>query len=506
MQGCCKALLTLAGADRCSIMILEGGTEELSVRWAQGSRVKPYGRMKFKMGEGLCGWVARSQKPLFSFDVTREPRFVPSVGSPRHFQPVKSFCCLPLITDGRTVGVVNLSSFQSTPQFRYCVRARFTKEFLEHLARVIARTVLMHEMESSSERWRKMYKATSETVAQVSHEVRTPLAIIGEGTQQILDGLAGPVTPKQKELLGSVARHADRMLNLVTELLDLSRIEAGRFTLQRRPMDLAGVIQEVCASCRPVIDPRKLRLELQPVAPVYGDRLRLGQVVENLLVNAVKFTPTTGSITLHLSARGRSAECAITDTGIGIPKREQQRLFERFFQSKVPAHIAARGTGLGLTIVKEIVQLHGGTIRVASQPGEGTTFTVSLPLYSAIFALTEEFRLLREQAAREGLSLACQYLSPESGRGVSPQQLAQLLERHVSKDDRVLLGQEGAVVLLSVLDSEGFQAMRRRLELILSAQASLPAKGLRWGSVFVPQEGTQLNEVLELAKQRSREV
>src|SRR5262245_24601918 len=102
---CCKALMELSGADRCSIMVLDSGTDELIVRWAQGVRVKPYGKSRFRVGEGLCGWVARSQKPLFSFDVVKERRFMPqpAAGGGR-FKQVKSIHCVPLIHHGRTIG------------------------------------------------------------------------------------------------------------------------------------------------------------------------------------------------------------------------------------------------------------------------------------------------------------------------------------------------------------------------------------------------------------------
>ena len=507
MVGCCKALMDLSGADRVSIMVLDGSTEELSVRWAQGSRVKSRGRaLKFRMGEGLCGWVARSQKPFCAMDATKEPRFIspPEKMKAAPFRPVKTICCVPLVVEGQTVGVVNLSSFSPSRRFLW-FKEPTAQQFLDRMGRVIAQAVLLHEMEAASARWRQQAKVTSETVAQVSHEVRTPLTLIAEGTQQLLDGLGGSVSEKQKETLGLIKRQSERMLKLVTELLDVSRIEAGRFVLYRQPMDVVQVIQEVRTHYASLVSPRKLNLQMGEVPLIYGDRSRLGQVVENLLTNAVKFTPAEGSITISLSAHGRSAELALSDTGIGIPKKEQTKLFQKFFQPKVPADFSYRGTGLGLAIVKEIVQLHGGTIRVNSEQGEGTTFTVSLPLYTPVFALTEEFRVLREQAAREGTSLVFQLLQAEPKGSLEGPGVMNLLRRHVSREDRILLNPEGGLILLSVTDQEGFQAMRRRLEEVLrSHPEEVSLEHLRWGWVFIPQEGSELASVLKLAQSRTK--
>ena len=506
MQGCCLALLELTGADRCSIMVLDSDTEQLVVRWAHGSRVKPKkgSGLKFRMGEGLCGWVARSQKAFCSVDATREPRFMPphSPGN-RKFKPVKAICCLPLVVEGRTVGVVNLSSFQPSRRFRWAQTGP-AKRFLDRLARVISQTTQLREAQAVTQRLRRQAKATSETVAQVSHEVRTPLALINEAAQQMLDGLGGAITREQEQLARLIKSQADRMLKLVTELLDLSRIEAGRLPLQREALDLAEVIREVQGRYGLLVAPRKLVLEIGSVSAVYADRSRVAQVVENLLTNAVKFTPTEGSITVQLKARGRCAELSVADTGIGIPPKEQRRLFERFSQLKVPSNLNTRGTGLGLAIVKEVVQLHGGSVRVESERGKGATFTVSLPVYSPSFALTEEFRVMREQAAREGRMLAVQLIQAKQGKQMPAEKVAQWLKLQVSREDRILQNPAGGLLLFSVLEEEGLEAMSRRIrDLMDSHPDGLSLSDLEWGSALVPGEETTLPGVLELARRRA---
>ena len=509
IQGCCQALMELTGAERCSIMVLDrDGAEALSVRWAVGVRARPptgRERVRFRVGEGLCGWVARSQRPYCSFNVAADPRFVP-YHAPRHgFRPVKAICCLPLVVKGQTVGVANLSTFSPTRKFRW-VRRRSAQQFLDRLSGVIAQAMRLRDAETTSHRWTRLAKATSDAVAQVSHEVRTPLTVITEAAQQLLDRYGGVLSPQQQQLAQLIKAQADRMLKLVTELLDLARIGAGRLALARQPLDLAEVIQEVRSRYEPLVAPRRLRVQLEPAPAVYGDRSRLIQVAENLVTNAVKFTPPTGTITLALRARRHSVELGVSDTGRGIPKRDQQRLFEKFFQSAVPATLNVRGTGLGLVIVKEVVTLHGGMIRVASAPGRGTTFTVSLPIYSPAFALAEEFCVMREQAARDGATLVCQVFRAEPGTSVEWPQLIELLRQHVSRRDRVLLHADGGlVVLLAVSDPEGAPAVRRRLEEVLGGHPALiPPSAVHGGWALVPQEATELPAALRLAETRAR--
>jgi len=505
MEGCCQALLELSGADRCSIMVLDSDTEQLVVRWAHGARVKPKkkGGLKFRVGEGLCGWVARSQKAFCSVDASQEPRFVPQKTQDQKFQPVKTLCCLPLVVEGRTVGVVNLSSFALSRRFRWTGTSS-AKRFLDRLARVIGQTTQLREAEAVTRRLRRQAKSTSETVAQVSHEVRTPLALINEGVQQLLDGLAGALSAEQKQMAQLIKAQADRMLRLVTELLDLSRIEAGRLALRREPIHMAEVIREVQGRYELLVSPRELVLDLQAVPLVYADRNRLTQVVENLLTNAVKFTPSEGTITLRLEARGRCAELAVSDTGIGIALKEQRRLFEKFSQLRVPAALNTRGTGLGLAIVKEIAQLHGGSVRVESRPGKGATFTVSLPLYNPSFALTEEFRVMRGQASREGRSLALQLFQVKPENPMLAAKLVELLKQQISREDRILENPGGGILLLSVLDAEGFQGMRRGIRDFLNTQPEgKDLFELGWGWALVPREETTLPGILALARRRA---
>jgi signal transduction histidine kinase len=219
-------------------------------------------------------------------------------------------------------------------------------------------------------------------VANVSHELKTPLTSVQGFAQAILDGTAA--TPEtQRQAAQVIYDESARMHRMVLDLLDLARLDAGTLDLQRVPVDLTGLLNSVAekfslqARATGVI----IRVEAEALPAITGDGDRLAQVFTNLVDNALKHTPAGGSITLRAAATGSTVRVEVTDTGAGIPAEAQAHIFERFFQADPSRPGGARhGAGLGLAIVKEIVAAHGGTISVRSEPGTGSTFTVTLPL------------------------------------------------------------------------------------------------------------------------------
>jgi two-component system phosphate regulon sensor histidine kinase PhoR len=167
----------------------------------------------------------------------------------------------------------------------------------------------------------------------------------------------------------------------VAELTELSRIETGKAVLRREPVNLNQLVEEVVAQLNPQAERQKLSIVRRPAADlpaVPADKGRVRQVIANLVHNAIKFTPTGGEITITTEALGKSVAVGITDTGIGIPKEELPRVFERFYKGDKAR--TGEGTGMGLAIAKHVVEAHGGSIRVESEEGEGSTFSFSLPL------------------------------------------------------------------------------------------------------------------------------
>jgi signal transduction histidine kinase len=223
----------------------------------------------------------------------------------------------------------------------------------------------------------------SEFVSMVSHELRTPLTSI-KGYAELL--LEDKEIGEERESLTIVRKNADRLLGLINDLLDLSRIEAGRLDLQRTSLDLARLIPEVAGSLRPLIETKRqrLRLDLGDALPaVWADADRVTQILTNLISNAHKYTLVDGSITVA-ARRDNGFVCVdVSDTGIGLSPEDQAQIFTKFFRVHDRSPQSSRGTGLGLVITRLLVELHGGRITLSSAPGQGSTFSFTLPALEA---------------------------------------------------------------------------------------------------------------------------
>jgi signal transduction histidine kinase len=236
---------------------------------------------------------------------------------------------------------------------------------------------------------RELDRMKDEFVSLVSHELRTPLTSIRGYVELLLeeaDGLSG----EQKRFLSVVDRNSERLLHLVGDLLFLAQVDAGRLAIDFEELDLSEVVRHSVEGARPVAQAQEIELNasVAPGTAVVGDRARLGQVLDNLISNALKFTPAGGRVSVALADSGGRATIEVADTGLGIAADEQSRLFDRFFRSSRATESAIPGTGLGLTITKAIVDGHGGEITVASEEGAGTTIRVQIPTQPASGART----------------------------------------------------------------------------------------------------------------------
>jgi signal transduction histidine kinase len=228
---------------------------------------------------------------------------------------------------------------------------------------------------------RKADRMKDEFVATVSHELRTPLTSIVGYVELLLDPLDGEVDPVQSEYLKVVARNARRLERLVGDLLFLAQVEAGRLELAVGPVDLCALARTAIDGARPMADDKGVRLELDcaECGDVEADAVRIEQLLDNLVSNAVKFTQGGGRVEVCIRTAGDDVLLQVSDTGIGIPELELGRLFQRFFRASSATSREIQGTGLGLAIAKTIAEAHDGTIGVESEAGVGTTFTVRLP-------------------------------------------------------------------------------------------------------------------------------
>jgi signal transduction histidine kinase len=217
-----------------------------------------------------------------------------------------------------------------------------------------------------------------EFVSSVSHELRTPLTSISGYVELLLED---EPDEEKRGYLAIVDRNAHRLLGLVSDLLFTARLQEGRLELDRSEVDLTELVRHAVESARPRSETSSVELtvEIEGVVQVHGEQARLAQLLDNLVSNAIKFTPQGGRVTVRLTGGDGLARIEVTDTGIGIPDQEREKLFERFFRSQTALERQIQGTGLGLYISKAIVEAHGGRIGVHSREGQGTTFVVELP-------------------------------------------------------------------------------------------------------------------------------
>ena len=244
-----------------------------------------------------------------------------------------------------------------------------------------------------------------EFLSTVSHELRTPLAIMKEFIALLADRIAGPLTPGQQEYLGIVQANIDRLARIVNDLLDMAKIEAGRVVLDKRLVDVAAMLDGIRQSTRLLVESKQIALEVQlpPTVPtLFADADKITQVLFNLVHNAIKFTPGPGRVTLSVTERPDEIEFSVSDTGVGIAADDLPKLFEKFQQiHPVVSETGSKGTGLGLAISKRFVELHGGRLGVTSAPGQGSTFSFTLPTYHPEELFHEYFKASIERAKRE---------------------------------------------------------------------------------------------------------
>ena len=274
---------------------------------------------------------------------------------------------VPFRRDGRVTSVVQLLG----PE-HLVTDAMITT--IETIGAQVAQFAERKETEAAAAQMKDQFVAT------VSHELRTPLAAMDGWLHILLEGDPGPLTDDQHRFLSTVKRNSDRLMRLVGDLLLIGQMDSGRFSLDLSEVDIAELVGETVALFTGPAAEKGIELSAGADSgiAVHGDRLRLGQLLSNLVSNAIKFTPENGTVGVRVSGQGERCLIEVTDSGVGIPAGERAHLFERFYRASTA--VGTAGTGLGLAISKAIAEGHGGTIRVAEAEGGGTRFVVELPL------------------------------------------------------------------------------------------------------------------------------
>jgi len=271
------------------------------------------------------------------------------------------------------------------------------REFLDQSALALSHARLSRELEEKKRLLEEANRHKSAFLARMSHELRTPLNAIIGFTEVLLESGLAQSEAERREFLGHILASGRHLLGLINEVLDLSRIEAGRMDLRRSRVDVGALIEEVAATAMALAGKKRIRISHAVAAglpPAWADPARVRQVLLNLVGNAVKFTPEGGDIAIRaMPSAGAAGEpgsrgagerrgwiaISVADTGIGIAPEEQGTIFEEFRQVR-GAEGEGQGTGLGLAVARRLVELHGGAIGVTSAPGQGSTFTFTLPV------------------------------------------------------------------------------------------------------------------------------
>ncbi|HEY3835573.1 MAG TPA: ATP-binding protein, partial [Bryobacteraceae bacterium] len=274
---------------------------------------------------------------------------------------------------------ISLSPVRSDDGFRVTAIVRDVTE--RKIAEEQIRAV-NQQLQQRNQEVERANRLKSEFLASMSHELRTPLHTILGFTELLEEEVDGPLTERQKRFVSHVHQDAQHLLELINDILDLSKIEAGKMDLRFEVLDARQAVEEVVASLQGKADTKRLMVEnrIETDCAVRADRVRFKEIFYNLLSNAVKFTLEGGSIEIACVRQESKVSFSVKDTGIGIAREEQSSIFDKFYQVGSTTKGVREGTGLGLAITKQLVEMHGGSIRVESDTGKGSTFTFTIPV------------------------------------------------------------------------------------------------------------------------------
>ena len=292
----------------------------------------------------------------------------------------RALLAVPLLREDRLIGGLVVRR-KSAGEFPARV-VDLLQTFATQSALAIQNARLFRELEEKGRELKIVSKHKSEFLANMSHELRTPLNAILGYTELILDKIYGEVPEKIQEVLERLEKNGSHLLNLINDVLDLSKIEAGRLSLSLSEYSMAEVVQTVFTSVEALAAEKKLELKVivpNDLTTGKGDEQRLAQVLLNLLGNAIKFTEQ-GEVSVEMTVSNEKFLVSVSDTGPGLSEAEQKRIFEEFQQADSSSTREKGGTGLGLSIAKRIIEMHGGRIWVESTLGKGSTFRFTLPV------------------------------------------------------------------------------------------------------------------------------
>ena len=374
----------LSGTDCGIIYEYDEATQEFHLRASyqmEEELVNAYRATPLRLGQGATGRAAETKTPTQISDLVQEHEF-----ATRGMRPIlsrlgyQSLLAVPLLLEQKIMGALTIYR-RETGSFAPPV-VILLQTFATQSALAIQNARLFREIEDKSRQIEAANRHKSEFLANMSHELRTPLNAIIGFSEVLQERLFGDLNEKQAEYTSDILTSGQHLLSLINEILDLSKVEAGRMELEVAPFDLPLAIDNARTFVRERAVKHGITLDIDldhRLGEYVGDERKIKQILLNLLSNAVKFTPEGGRISIIANKTENGAEISVSDTGIGIPPAEQPTIFEEFRQVGGDYAHKVEGTGLGLTLAKKFVELHGGKIWVESEVGKGSTFTFMLP-------------------------------------------------------------------------------------------------------------------------------
>jgi signal transduction histidine kinase len=334
-------------------------------------------KLTFGAGEGLVGETWVSQRPLWISDISQSTNFLRKQSALA--AGVKTVIFIPIIAEVETLAVMDFFTYESLPRDDRLINLIFT--IISELGPVILRKRYEQELLRANQELQKLDLMKSEFIANVSHELRTPLAMIKEGISQSVEGLRGELSTEQRLPLEVSLRNVNRLTRIINSILEISSYDARKAELKKEAIDIVSAARQSISQFSSQAREKGLEIKenfSHPAIECSLDKEKIIQVFSHLIYNAVKFTDS-GCIEVAILDKDGTVECSVSDTGIGIHEEDIPRVFERFLQFHRAYGPGEKGVGLGLSIIKEIVELHQGKIWVKSELGRGTTFSFSLP-------------------------------------------------------------------------------------------------------------------------------
>ncbi len=384
-----RRVIATLRAQQASIMILDPEQGMLVTRASHGLDSEFARGAQKRLGEGIAGWVAMRNEALL---LGEKP---PNEELGRHYKTERTISCalsLPLSLGDRVVGVLNVNRIHQSEPFRPD-HLEVLRVFGDHIAAVIDRAEMMErlgsrtrELEEDVEKLAELNHMKDVFLSTASHELKTPLSSV-LAYAELLEDQEGKLTTEQaREFLGRLRGEATRLLGIVDDILDLSRLESGKLALKLGQVSLNGIVSAAIETTKPLAQKYgvEMRAELDESLPTAGmDEVRVRQAVTSLLVNGVKFGPRGSAVRVRTMTDGRFVRVEVTDEGPGLAPETAVHVFELFGQGASAEGEGRSGIGLGLHLVKRLTELHGGHVGVQSRRGEGSTFWLRVPIAAA---------------------------------------------------------------------------------------------------------------------------